>query len=142
MFCTIHQQSFGRAAKSIAWVGALALAGLFASAPEVCAQQQDSILKQAAKIFGFATDVSPPADFVAKTRPAGDLDFIPVFQPPPEPARPLLKKDDLKAMKSDLDSVGKQHDALRHAFPPAAKAMAEDQAAQKKPTSNAPAAQQ
>ena len=75
------------------------------SGSEVCAQQQDNILKQAFKIFGFATDVPPPAGFVAKTRPAGDLDYIPVFQPPPEPARPLMKSDQLKAMKSDLNSV-------------------------------------
>jgi len=142
MFCTVRRQSAGRGVRRIAWAGALALAALSASGAEVCAQQQDSILKQAAKIFGFAADVGPPADFVAKTRPSGDLDYIPVFQPPPEPSRPALKNEDLKAVKSDLDAVGKQHNALRQAFPPAAKAMAEDQAAQKKPKSNAPAAQQ
>ncbi len=95
-------------------------------------------MKQAFKVFGFATDVAPPADFVNKTRPGGDPDYIPVFQPPPEPARPALKTDELKAVKSDLDAVGKQHDALRQAFPPAAKAMAEQQAAQKKPKSKRP----
>ena len=72
--------------------GLLAVAALLASGPEVYAQQQDSILKQAFKVFGFATDVGPPADFVDKTRPSGDLDYIPVFQPPPEPTRPALKK--------------------------------------------------
>jgi hypothetical protein len=142
MFCTIRQRSFGHGRGRIAWAGALALAALFASGSGVSAQQQDTILKQAFKIFGFATDVAPPADFVAKTRPPGDLDYIPVFQPPPEPARPVLKNDDLKSMKGDLDGVQKQHDALRQAFPPAAKAMAEDQAAQKKQKSNAPVAQQ
>ena len=90
--------------------GFLAVASLFALAPEVHAQQQDSILKQAAKIFGFATDVGPPADFVDKTRPPSDLDYIPVFQPPPEPKRPALKKDQLKAMKSDLDGIEKEHE--------------------------------
>ena len=99
-------------------------------------------MKQAFKVFGFATDVAPPLDFVTKTRPTGDLDYIPVFQPPPEPSRPTLKTDELKAVKSDLDSVGKQHDTLRQGFPPAAKALAEQQAAQKKPNSNAPGAQQ
>ncbi|MGB7975891.1 MAG: hypothetical protein WCF81_16430 [Roseiarcus sp.] len=122
--------------------GLLALAALSGSGSAVYAQQQDSILKQAFKVFGFATDVAPPADFVNKTRPGADPDYIPVFQPPPEPARPALKSDQLKAVKSDLDTVGKQHDTLRQAFPPAAKAMAEQQAAQKKPKSNAPAAQQ
>ena len=120
----------------------LALAALFGSGSDVYAQQQDSILKQAFKVFGFATDVGPPADFVNKTRPGADPDYIPVFQPPPEPARPALKTDELKAVKSDLDAVEKQHDTLRQGFPPAAKAMAEQQAAQKKPKSKAPSAQQ
>jgi hypothetical protein len=142
MFCTIRGAGAGRGPRRIAPAGLLALAALFASGSGVCAQQQDSILKQAAKIFGFATDVAPPADFVSKTRPTGDLDYIPVFQPPPEPARPVLKNEELKAVKGDLDGVQKQHDSLRQAFPPAAKAMAEDQAAQKKPSSNAPGAQQ
>ena len=122
--------------------GLLALAALFGSQSEVYAQQQDSVLKQAFKVFGFATDVGPPADFVTKTRPPSDPDYIPVFQPPPEPARPTLKTDELKAVKSDLDAVGKHHDTLRQGFAPAAKAMAEQQAAQKKPKSNAPSAQQ
>ena len=127
---------------SFAWTWLFGLASLLASGSAVCAQQQDNILKQTFKIFGFATDVPPPAGFVAKTRPAGDLDYIPVFQPPPEPARPLMKSDQLKAIKSDLNSVDKRDDALRQAFPPAAKAMAEERAAQKKPKPNAPAARQ
>jgi hypothetical protein len=122
--------------------GLLALAALFASGSDVYAQQQDSILKQAFKVFGFATDVAPPADFVSKTRPGAEPDYIPVFRPPPEPSRPTLKTDELKAMKSDLDAVGKQHDTLRQGFAPAAKAMAEQQAAQKKPKSTVPSAQQ
>ena len=142
MVCTICWETAGRGRTRIAIAGLLALAGLFASESAVCAQQQDNILKQAAKIFGFATDVGPPADFVAKAKPTGDLNYIPVFQAPPEPTRPLLKKDQLKAMKSDLDSVDKEHDALREAFPPAAKALAEEQAAQKKPKSSPPAARQ
>ena len=142
MFCTICAESAGRGLRRIGSAGLLALAALFASGSDVYAQQQDSILKQAFKVFGFATDVGAPADFVNKTRPPSDLDYIPVFQPPPEPARPTLKNDELKAVKSDLDAVGKQHDAIRQGFPPSAKAMAEQQAAQKKPKSNAPSAPQ
>ncbi len=142
MFCTICAERAGSGVGRAALAGLLALAALSGSGSAVYAQQQDSILKQAFKVFGFATDVAPPADFVNKTRPGADPDYIPVFQPPPEPARPALKSDQLKAVKSDLDTVGKQHDTLRQAFPPAAKAMAEQQAAQKKPKSNAPAAQQ
>lgn len=135
MFCMIRAQSPARRPRGTLFAGFLALASLFAFEPGVHAQQQDSILKQAAKIFGFATDVGRPADFVDKTRPSGDLDYIPVFQPPPEPKRPALKKDQLKAMKSDLDGIEKEHNTLRQAFPPAAKALADDgdgQAAPKK----------
>jgi hypothetical protein len=142
MVCTICAESPGRRPRRVALAGLLALAALFASGASVFAQQQDSILKQAFKVFGFATDVGPPADFVAKTRPSGDLNYIPVFQPPPEPSRPAMKKDELKSVKGDLDGVQKQHDTLRQGFAPAAKALAEQQAAQKKPSPNVPAAQQ
>jgi hypothetical protein len=134
MFCMIRGGSLGRGQSKIAFGGLLALAALFASGSDVYAQ--------AFKVFGFATDVAPPLDFVTKTRPTGNLDYIPVFEPPPEPSRPSLKTDELKAVKSDLDSVGKHHDTLRQGFPPAAKALAEQQAGQKKPSSNAPGAQQ
>jgi hypothetical protein len=142
MVCTICAESAGRGPRRIALGGLLALAMLFASGSSVYAQQQDSILKQAFKVLGFATDAAPPPDFVTKTRPSGDLNYIPVFQPPPEPSRPAMKKDELKSVKGDLDGVQKQHDTLRQGFAPAAKAMAEQQAAQKKPSSNAPGAQQ
>jgi hypothetical protein len=142
MFCTICAVRAGPCLGRTALAGLLAFAALFASGSDVFAQQQDSILKQGFKIFGFATDVAPPADFVTKTRPGADLDYIPVFQPPPEPARPTLKADELKEVKSDLDATGKRHDVLRQGFAPAAKAMAEQQAAQKKPKASAPSAQQ
>jgi hypothetical protein len=146
MFCTIRGQRIGLGADRPALAGLVALTALLASGSGAWAQQQDSILKQAFKVFGFATDVGPAADFVAKTHPSGDLNYIPVFQPPPEPSRPPLKEPELKAVQSDLEGVAKQHDAIRQAFPPAAKAMAEQQAAQKakaqkKPSSNAPAQQ-
>ena len=142
MFCTICAERAGPGVGRIASAGLIALAAFFACGSGVYAQQQDNIFKQAFKVFGFATDVAPPADFVNKTRPGAEPDYIPVFQPPPEPARPTLKNDELKAVKSDLDAVGKQHDAIRQGFPPSAKAMAEHQAAQKKPKSDAPSAQQ
>jgi hypothetical protein len=141
MFCTICAESAQRRRSRIALAGLLALAPLFASGSDVYAQQ-DSILKQAFKVFGFATDVKPPADFVSKTRPGADPDYIPVFQSPPEPARPTMKTEELKAVKGDLDGVQKQHDTLRQGFAPAAKAMAEQQAAQKKPSPKAAGAHQ
>jgi hypothetical protein len=147
MFCTIRtgRDRYWRFASA----GLIGLAGLVVSAHAGQAQEQgnvlqqgQNILKQGAKLLGFATDIAPPADFVAKSRPAGDPDFIPVFQPPPEPALPALKDNDLKAVKTDLDALQKKHDALRQAYPPAAKALAEAEAAKKKPKTNVPNAQQ
>jgi hypothetical protein len=147
MFCTIRtgRDRYWRFASA----GLIGLVGLVASAHAGQAQEQGSvlqqgqnILKQGAKLLGFATDLAPPADFVAKSRPASDPDFIPVFQPPPEPALPALKATDLKAVKTDLDALQKKHDALRQAYPPAAKALAEAEAAKKKPKTNVPNAQQ
>ncbi len=103
---------------------------------------QDSALKSVMKLMGFATDVAPPADFVVKSRPEREPDFIPIFQPPPEPARPVLNDKELKATQGSLDSIEKQHDAVRQAFPPSAKAMAEQQAAAKTAKSKPPAANQ
>jgi hypothetical protein len=96
------------------------------------AQQSDGPVKSVAKALGFATDVGPPADFVVKSRPSGEQDYIPVFQTPPEPARPLMNAKELGALKGDLDSVEKRADAVRQAYPPSAKAVAEEEAARKK----------
>ena len=142
MFCTIRAERHRQRPGRFAAAGLVALAALVASAQAGKAQEQDNVFKQGAKLLGFATDVAPPADFVVKSRPASDPDFIPVFQPPPEPALPALKDIDLKAVKSDLDALQKKHDALRQAYPPAAKALADEEAAKKKPKTNAPDAQQ
>ncbi len=142
MFCTIRAGRDRHGPGLFASAGLIAIAALVASAQAAEAQEQDNIFKQGAKLLGFATDVAPPPDFVVKSRPAGDLDYIPVFQPPPEPAVPALKDIDLKAVKTDLDSLQKRHDALRQAYPPAAKALADQEAAKKKPKTSAPNAQQ
>jgi hypothetical protein len=146
MVCTICAGSAGRGPRRIATAGLLALAAVIAGGSQVYAQQQDSTLKRVIKapfkVLGFATDVAPPQDFVTQSRPSGDLNYIPIFQPPPEPSRPAMKTDELKSVKGDLDGVQKKHDTLRQGFAPAVKALAEQQAAQKKPNSNAPAAQQ
>ena len=110
-------------------IAAIGLAGLFAST----ALAQDNPLKSVAKIFGFATDVAPPADFVEKSRPANDSAYLPIFRPPPEPAKPILNKDQFDALKGELDSTEKSHNALRAGFPPAAPAADASAAAKKKP---------
>ncbi|HZZ63691.1 MAG TPA: hypothetical protein VFE63_21430 [Roseiarcus sp.] len=127
--------------------GANAKAGIVVAAA-VCvwssaglAQQADSPLKSVMKVLGFATDVAPPADFVLKSRPSGDLGYIPVFQPPPEPAKPALNGKELSGVKGALDSIEKRDDALRQAYPPAVKAAAEEAAAKKAKTKPANANQ-
>jgi len=127
-------------ARGSATIRGLACAALCLWATAGMAQQSDSLLKSGMKMMGFATDVAPPPDFVLQSRPKGDLDFIPIFQPPPEPAKPVLSDKELKSVKGDLDSVEKRHDALRQAFPPAAKAMAEEQAAAAKKAKTKPSA--
>jgi hypothetical protein len=109
---------------------AMALGSVAASGAH--AQDADSPVKNVMKMLGFATDLPEPPDFIVKSRPAAEPDYIPVFQSPPEPARPILGDKDLKAMRGDLDSVTKRHDAIRGAFPPSAKAVAEQKAEAKK----------
>ena len=109
-------------------VWAMALAVAFGSASAAAAQQADNPFKSVMKVLGFATDPPPAQDFVVKSRPEKEPDYIPVFQPPPEPAKPVLKDNEVKALKGDLNSVEKRADAARAAFPPAAKAVAEAQA--------------
>jgi hypothetical protein len=110
----------------------LACAAMFMWAAGAQEALADGPVKSVMKLFGFATDVDPPADFVQQSRPAKEGDYVPIFQPPPEPQRPLLNDKQFKAVKSDLDSVQKQHDGLRSSFPPSAKAVAEAQAEQQK----------
>jgi hypothetical protein len=114
------------AARATTWAMALAVA--FGSASVASAQQADNPVKSVMKLLGFATDAPPAQDFVVKTRPEKEPDYIPIFQPPPEPAKPVLKDKELNALRGDLDSVEKRADAVRSAFPPAAKGVAEEQA--------------
>jgi len=117
----------------------MALAVVCVSASAAAAQQADNPLKRVMKLMGFATDVGQPADFVVKSRPQKEPDYIPIFQPPPEPARSALFDKDLNALKGDLESVEKRDDALRQAFPPPAQAAA-DGPAQAKKTKSTPTA--
>ncbi len=125
------------ATRAAQWATAFAV--VLGAASAASAQQGDSPLKSVMKWMGFATDVGEPPDFVVKARPEKEPDYIPVFQPPPEPSRPVLKDKELNALKGDLDSVEKRSDAVRQAFPPAAKAAA-DQQAQARKAKSAPSA--
>jgi hypothetical protein len=90
---------------------------------------QDSLLKSLMKAGGFATDVDPPKDFVRQARPAGGDDYVPIFRAPLRKSKPKTPAE-LKAMEADFTAVQARHDALRAAFPPAAKARAEQKAAE------------
>jgi hypothetical protein len=115
----------------------LAAAGLMA-ALTVCANcafadgdapTDDSLLKDAAKVGGFATDVGPPKDFVVNARPAASEDYVPIFRSPFVLKNKAKTPAELKAMEADFGAVQARHDAMRAAFPPAAKAVAEQKAA-------------
>jgi hypothetical protein len=108
-----------------------ALIGVLAALATTPARAEDSLLRSVAKSAGLATDPTPPADFVVKTRPAEDPAPIPAFKIPEEPPSRVMTGAELKAMDADLDNAAKKHDKLRSAFPPAAKAMAEEEAARK-----------
>jgi hypothetical protein len=78
-----------------------------------------------------------------KARPASEEEYISVGRI--EADHPIKAKTpaQLKAMETEFDAVKTQHDTLRSAFPPAAKALAEAQAAKAakaaKPKKPAPA---
>jgi hypothetical protein len=116
-------------------LAALALAAGAAQAQEAAPPSQpaesDSPFHSLAKGFGFATDVDPPPDFVQKSRPAEPSAEIPIFTPPDEPPGKVKSAREVEGIDSDLEAIGKRHDALRAAYPPAAKAVAQ-RAAEKK----------
>ena len=85
----------------------------------------DGLFDALAKSAGLATDVATPPDFVVKSRPAGDPRQLPVMSTPQEPTSHVKSEAELKAMDTDLEKSAHAHDALRSAFPPSAKAMAE-----------------
>jgi hypothetical protein len=87
------------------------------------------LLHPIAKALGVAADPGQAADFVVKARPAEEEDYIPVGRPEAEHSIKVKSAAELKAMEADFDSVKTQHDALRSAFPPAVKALAEAEAA-------------
>lgn len=93
--------------------------------------QPDSPIRALMKAVGAATDVDPPPDFVVQSRAPQPPASISAFTTPPEPPGKVKTEKELEEMDSELETVGKRHDALRAAFPPAAKALAEAAAAKK-----------
>lgn len=121
------------AARPIVAVGLLAALGASARAQDA---PSDSPLKSVLKIVGFATDTDPPPDFVKQTRPAQPPATIPAFAKPPEPQGTAKSADEVKDINDDLEAISKRDDALRAAFPPSAKAMADAAAAKEAKAKN------
>ncbi|MGD0642419.1 MAG: hypothetical protein ABSC22_16870 [Roseiarcus sp.] len=125
-------------------LGALAACSSMAQdAPAQDAAQPESPLRSLMKGAGLATDVDPPPDFVRESRPAQEPAPIPAFTTPAEPPGAVKTAKELEALDNDLEAVAKRHDALRAAFPPSAKAVAQAAAAKKakskaKPASSGP----
>ncbi len=134
----------------VATLGAMLAAILCAGCASADADnpRDDSVLKKAAKVGGFATDVGPPADFVLKSRPQETEGYVPIFRPAFVHQNKAKTPAELKALETDFGAVQARHDSMRSAFPPAAKAVAERKAAEaakakkkKKLPPNAPATQ-
>jgi hypothetical protein len=100
----------------------------------------DSPLRTLLKGAGIVTDVDQPPDFVVQSRPAQPAASIPAFTTPDEPPGKIKTAKELEEMDSDLTAVSKRHDALRAAYPPSAKAVAEAAAAKKDKSKKKPAA--
>jgi hypothetical protein len=83
-----------------------------------------------ARAMGIATDPGAPADFVVKSRPAAEQDYIPVGRKETEHSIKPKTAVELKAMEAEFDQVKTHHDALRSTFAPAVKAVADAKAAQ------------
>jgi hypothetical protein len=106
------------------------------------------VARRVAKTIGLVTDPGEPQDFVVKTRPTDEQDYIPIGRK--EFDHPIKAKTpaELKAMEADFDSVKVRHDAIRSTFAPAVKAVADAEAAkaakaaQKKTKTQAPASPQ
>jgi len=116
---------FGTSLTQLAAALAIGCGACSAASAQQAGNPLDNPLKSVMKLMGFATDSPQPQDFVVKARPQTEPDYIPVFQPPPEPARPVLETKQLDALRGDLDSVEKRAAAARAAFPPAAAAGAQ-----------------
>jgi hypothetical protein len=93
------------------------------------APDNDTIVKKAFKVFGFATDPGPPQDFVVKTRPPVEGDYVPAGRKAFTRDIKAKTPDELKAMQDDFDKVKAAHDAIRAGFPPAVQAVAAAEAA-------------
>jgi hypothetical protein len=100
----------------------------------------DSPLRALMKGAGLATDVDQPPDFVVQSRPAQPSASIPAFTTPDEPPGKVKTAKELENLDGDLSAAGKRHDALRAAYPPSAKAVAEAAAAKKDKSKKKPAA--
>jgi len=113
------------AATALAIAAAMAFAAC-AAAQEATPTQDDSgsPFHSLAKAFGFATDVPPPPDFIQQSRPDAPPPEIPVFASPNEPSGKPKNATEVEAIDNDLESIAKRHDALRAAYPPAARAVA------------------
>ncbi len=119
-------------------VVATLLGALAASPARAQDAPPDSLFRSLMKSAGLATDVAPAPDFVTQSRPAQESAPIPVFATPVEPPGKVKTAKEVDALDGDLQAVSKRHDALRAAYPPSAKAVADAAAAKKAKSKNKP----
>jgi hypothetical protein len=75
------------------------------------AQEERSPLAGPAELLHQKTTVPPAADFVRTSRPPNsELNYIPTGSERPQPARPIMNPDQVKAMELELDALRGKHD--------------------------------
>ena len=74
--------------------------------------------------LNITTNVPPPADFVAKSRPQS-LEYMPVGVVPPARGGPAPRKpDQVKALEAEMEGTRARHDRLGGRKPPVTAAKA------------------
>ncbi len=77
------------------------------------AQADEPPLGQLGNALKITTTPPEGADFVKQSRkPTGDLQFVPMTGSRPEPAKPVLSLEEIRAKEAELDDVRARHDKL------------------------------
>ncbi len=78
-----------------------------------CAQSspQDGPVANLANRLKFTTTPPESKDFVKASRqPVGSLNYVPLTAPRPEPSKPALGADRIRAEEAELDAIRARHD--------------------------------
>ena len=88
---------------------AIALTGLAVANVAACADGSNPT-KELANSLGLGPKVTPPPDFVAKTRPQS-LDYMPIGVPAQDRPTKARTADQIKAAEAEMDALRAQNEA-------------------------------